>query len=355
VIPVLYRQHAKHSIVGISILRHPGALTPMKNPLVPCVGLSLIALIIGCSTSQRDTTQASAMASTVVVRKNLTIQDGRTGEKISWSALLSHISDADVVVLGEQHDDATGHAVQLAVVEDMLDQASGRGGLALEMLERDEQVLVDDYRDEVIDAKTFAKLSESTSWAGEGSWEAWYQPIIDAALERDAIVIAANAPRRYVRLARIGGWDQLDELDARRRVLVNRPDTPITGVYKDRFIELMGGHEEPNLDLDKKSQEVEQAEALERAESFFRSQQVWDATMAASVSAALRQSGPPVMLLVGRFHSDLDGGTPQQIKRLCPSAKIVTISLEPACEEVEFNGDLPQADFIVCTDSARSP
>jgi len=124
----------------------------------------------------------------------------------------------------------------------------------------------------------------------------------------------------------------------------------MTGAYRDRFIELMGGHSNPDSDLDDTSRANAKLEALELAESFFRSQQVWDATMAASVSNALRQSGPPVMLLVGRFHSDSEGGTPNQIRRICPSAKVVTISLEPACGDVEFNSDLPQADFVVCTE-----
>ena len=319
----------------------------MKNLALPRVGsIALLTLVTGCNTPR----EAPVQASMVVVREQLTIRDGQTGDEISWATMLSRMDGADVIILGEQHNDATGHAVQLAVVEDMLDQSDGQGGVALEMLERDEQVLLDDYRDEIIDAKTFVKLSESTSWAGKGSWAAWYQPIIDAALERDAVVIAANAPRRYVRLARTGGWDKLDELDASRRVLVDRPDTPMTGAYRDRFIELMGGHSNPDSDLDDTSQANAKLEALELAESFFRSQQVWDATMAASVSIALRQSGPPVILLVGRFHSDSEGGTPNQIKRICPSAKVVTISLEPACDDVEFNSDLPQADFVVCTE-----
>jgi len=214
----------------------------------------------------------------------------------------------------------------------------------LEMLERDEQVLLEDYRDKIIDAETFATLSGSASWSG---WKVWYQPVIDAAIERGAAVIAANAPRRYVRLARTGGWERLDDLDATRRQLVDRPDTPMTGAYRDRFMELMGGHDDPVAGGEDEPQAA--ADALELVESYFRSQQVWDATMAASVSEALRQSGPPVMLLVGRFHSDRGGGTTLQIKRLHPAARVVTISLEPACGEVEFDEAMPQADFVVCT------
>jgi len=315
----------------------------MKFVLLPSLLLAPVVLSIGCGSPMK----APVEASSVVVRASLRILDGRTGETLPWESLMKRLRGADVVVLGEQHDDATGHAVQLAVVEDLLDQTPGSGGVALEMLERDEQILIEDYRDNVIDAETFATLSGSASWSGTGSWEAWYQPVIDAAIERKAAVIAANAPRRYVRLARTDGWERLDDLDATRRALVNRPDTPITGTYRDRFMELMGGHDDPDAARDDGPQE--RLDAHELIESFFRSQQVWDATMAASVSEALRQSGPPVLLLVGRFHSDSDGGTTQQIKRLHPAARVVTISLEPVCEEIEFDESLPQADFIVCT------
>ncbi len=306
----------------------------MQRPttLTALAGL-LVLLAAGCASSPTPVS-----ASLVPVRTDLAIRDGRTGGHLKWEALVGQLKGADVVILGEQHNDATGHAAQLAIVEDLLDHSNG-GAVALEMLERDEQVLIEDYRDGLIDADVFAELSRSTSWAGPGSWMAWYQPVIDAAIERDAGVVAANAPRRYVKVARLEGWDRIDQLDPDRKSLVDHPDTPMTGAYRDRFIELMGGHGEDG-----------DAEALELAESFFLSQQVWDATMAGSVSQALERYGPPVILLVGQFHSDAEGGTTRQVARLHPSARIVTISLDPACAEVDFEAEIPQADFIVCTE-----
>jgi len=308
-------------------MRFPLTLTIAMGILMPHLG--------GCASSPTPVSP-----SLVPVRTDLDVLDGRTGDHLTWETLVERLDGADVVILGELHNDATGHAVQLAVVEDMLDRADG-GAVALEMLERDEQPLIEDYRDGLIDAEVFAKLTRSASWSGPGSWEAWYQPVIDAAIERDAGVVAANAPRRYVKVARMEGWERLDQLDASRRPLVDHPDTPMTGPYRDRFIELMGGHGE-----DGEGDE----EALELAESFFLSQQVWDATMAGSVSRALKESGPPVILLVGRFHSDAEGGTARQVARLHPAARILTISLEPDCDEVDFEADIPQADFIVCTE-----
>lgn len=299
-------------------------------------GLLLFSILLsgGCAT-----VKAPLAPSKVNVRADLVIMDGRTGEPMTWSAAMDRLQMADIVVIGEQHDDATGHAVQLAVTENLL--SNGRGALALEMLERDEQHLIEDYRDGIIDAETFATLTHSTDWSGGGSWAAWYQPCIDAAIDRGSVVIAANAPRRYVKQARKVGWESLAKLDMDRRKLVSHPDHPIDGQYRDRFFELMGGHDESN----EADQEV--------VESFYRAQQVWDATMARSSIDALGAHGPPVILLVGRFHSDWSGGTVNQIQRRAPSARVLTISLEPQCGGLETSKSNPQADLIICTGPLR--
>ena len=105
---------------------------------------------------------------------------------------MEQVNQADAVMLGERHDDLMGHLVQQAVLED----APSSSGLALEMLERDEQPLLDDFRDGLIDQTTFEKLTESTNWAGAESWKTFYQPAIDVVLGQGGRVVAANA-RRY--------------------------------------------------------------------------------------------------------------------------------------------------------------
>ena len=75
--------------------------------------------------------------------------------------LLFRIDGVDVVLLGEQHDHFIGHAVQLAVVEDVMEKYPG-SVLALEMLERDEQPLLDDYMENLITAKTLEINSFNT-------------------------------------------------------------------------------------------------------------------------------------------------------------------------------------------------
>ena len=268
----------------------------------------------------------------------LRLMVGHNAAESSWAELVDRAVASDVIVLGELHNDAVGHAVQLALVKAVLDRKPG-GAVALEMLERDEQLLVADYADDILTAKAFAKATNSEHWAGPGSWEAWYQPVIDAALERGGHVVAANAPRRYVRLSRTDGFQAVAELDDARSKLVHLPDPPLQGHYRKRFMDLMGDSGQNHVDPD-------------RADAFFRSQQTWDATMAYSVVEALHAGHKPVLLLVGQFHSDHEGGTVQFIRRLAADATVLVISLVPELDDGEsqpLGGQGPRADFIVQT------
>ncbi|HEX8299180.1 MAG TPA: ChaN family lipoprotein, partial [Rubricoccaceae bacterium] len=67
-----------------------------------------------------------------------------TGEALPLDALLDAAAQADVVFVGEIHDDPTGHAVELAVLAGLHERAGTRPVvLALEMFEADVQLVID--------------------------------------------------------------------------------------------------------------------------------------------------------------------------------------------------------------------
>ncbi len=284
--------------------------------------VATIALSFGCQAPQQPRMSFDEVRSSVSIEES-------DGDQMSWDDMIERLDEADVVVLGELHDDHVAHLVQRAVVEDVSKRRPGTV-LAMEMLERDEQPVLDDYREGVISADTFTKLTFSESWAGEGSWDEWYLPIIDAAHDHGAMVIAANAPRRYVTLARTDGFERLEQLPDERRRYVEWPDPPLEGGYRNRFMELMSGDGEHDVDEDV-------------AEAFFRAQQTWDATMAGSVASRRPSGDGASILMLGRFHSDHDGGTVVLLQRLLPDAEIVVISLGPPDEDMEG----PPADLMI--------
>ncbi|MBC8201701.1 MAG: ChaN family lipoprotein [Planctomycetes bacterium] len=279
----------------------------------------------------------------VDVRSESEIIDPVTNQHLRWSSLLEQIDEVDVVLLGEQHDHAIGHALQLAIVEDVMDKYPC-SVLALEMLERDEQLKVDDYMEDFIDAKTFASLTFSKNWGGSGGWEAWYQPIIDAVKNRGGSVVAANAPRRYVRLARLEGYERIDELPQERRKYIDYPEVLSDGKYRQRFWELASHDEddEEQVEID-----VTNIDPNDPMLPTFKSMQSWDATMAQSIVSANPSKECKVILLVGQFHVEYDGGIVQELRRRMPSANVLVVSIQRELPEEEWRGAPAIADIMI--------
>lgn len=264
---------------------------------------------------------------------------GGGGTAIDWSDLQQGIAWADVIIVGEEHDDAVGHAVEQAIVYDVVSQYA-RAALSMEMLERDEQPVVDDYLEGIIDAQTLEKLTLSKNWGGEGKWVAWYQPMIECAKEHNARIVAANAPRRYVRLARTDGYDRLRALPPGRRKLFDLPGELKDQGYVERFIEVMSedGHESTNV-------KRTQAEI----EEIMGAQLVWDATMGASIAKAKRGGASKVVHIVGQFHCDNNGGTVQELRRRLPTARILTITMQREDGGELREEDRNRADVVIYT------
>lgn len=357
------------------------------------ISLLALALLAGCQSTatlaRRDATHAQAAqptrvdAASVAGRdpRGLAIYDARRDERIDWTVMIARINNADVIVLGEQHDDGVAHATQLAVVQDVAEMHPNRGALSMEMLERDDQAATDDYIEGLMDATAFAKTTSSTDWAGEGSWAKWYQPIIDAAVSDGWTVIAANAPRRYLRIARSQGYERLAAMPPARRELIAIPKT-WPAAYRQRFIDVMngmGGEDEEDdeggkattqpatqPDSPPTSQPATQPDAQpasqpsatpahgpmkpEDIDPAFRGQLLWDATMADSIARASRGGAKPVVHLVGQFHCDFAGGTVQELRaRLGPKARIVTISMQRGEGATLRERDHDRADFVIYT------
>ena len=258
--------------------------------------LLLVALVTGCKSAPTP--------------DRLPMFDGEDGDRLVWSDLVDRSLDVEVVVIGEEHDDANAHALQAALVADLL-ALDARSAVSLEMLERNEQEDVDAWLANDIDTSTFVERTGSSSWRG---WNDFYQPVLDAAKSSGVPVIAANAPRSYVRQARIDGYDVLRALPEDERRLFDLPETLDQGPYWERFRDLM---------LEFRGDEVE----IEDIRRTFSSQMVWDATMGASIASGLdRQDVDRVIHLVGRFHGDFEGGTIRELKRLRPGTRVLVIS-----------------------------
>lgn len=340
---------------------------------------ALGCLLAGCSSSPPPAVRihpAAVDAVSIADRdpRQLAIVDGRNGEPLTWEQMLARMDGADVIILGEQHDDGVAHATQLAIVQDVAARrtasGAGAGALSLEMLERDDQAVTDDYLDGIVDAENFAKLTGSTDWAGAGSWKKWYQPTIDAAASAGWRIVAANSPRRYLRIARTDGYARLESLPDSRRALFDIPQTwPLD--YRQRFIDVMNGMGDDDDDEDEQPATATAPSTQpahrpsphgpmkpEDIDPGLRSQLLWDATMADSIAKARRGGAQPVIHLVGQFHSDFNGGTVQETRaRLDNGARIITVSMQPRERNPPslHERDRNRADFVIYTGRRPAP
>lgn len=336
--------------------------------LIPAI--LLLFLNVACQRPGRIATEAPLTPQQRdAVRIDLPIFD-RAGGRATWNDMLSAAADHDVVIIGEQHDDAVGHAVQCAFVED----AVGRWpdtALSMEQLDRRRQSDVDDYVAGIIDRDEFMTEIASTKFRSVArafldgdidratfqrrifavGWPDWvhnYQPIIDVAREHDMAVIASNTPwRHYASLANHEGFERLDALTPAQRALVEVPEIIPSGPYRKRFNDVMSP---PSDDKEAGVHGSANAKALDGA---FRAQCVMDATMADSIAKALASRPGRVIHLVGQFHSDFDGGIVLQLRHLRPQARIMTISMRSVPSQSVREEDRNRADFVVYTGATK--
>jgi len=260
------------------------------------------------------------------------------GAHANWDQMIDSLAQADVVVIGESHGHPLGLEAAALVFDDLLARTDS-AALAMEFFERDRQVALDDYLKGITDEEAFRKAAHRT----EGNYPEGHRKLIEAAKAAGRPVIAANAPRRYVHKARKEGYDALANLTDEQKRLFVIPDVMPGGRYRDDFFSLMGGGEEGD------DSSGHSGMAPEMVEAIFRAQAMWDATMADSVYRATLAGNRPVVLVVGRFHADKEGGTIQLLKRLNPNLTIRTLSMVISVDDAIDEEDVGNADFVIYT------
>jgi uncharacterized iron-regulated protein len=284
--------------------------------------------------------------------------EGETGRPATWEDVMDGVAWADVIFLGEVHDHLEGHQVQTALVEDTLARFPGTA-VSMEMFERNDQDVVDRYLRGEIDATALVEQTKSLGWGSSPEdkdldsagrrelWDAFYQPTVDAAKRFGSPIIAANAPRDYVRKARNEGYDTLRSLPTEERALFEIPDALEQGIYRRRFNEVML----------RDGESMRNPEVRSRIDNTFRSQQVWDATMGLSVAKAFDTVPPPpkVIHLVGGFHVDNRGGTVTRLLEARPDSRVLTIQVIPAESRSLQPDDRRRADIIIYAPRAPKP
>lgn len=263
------------------------------------------------------------------------VYDTRQKGFTDFESMLADLARADVVFLGEQHDDPSTHRLELAVLEGLT-----RRHVALvvgvEMFERDVQPLVDQYLAGTISEDAF--LAASRPWP---RYATDYRPLIEFAKAHQIPVVASNVPRRIASDVSKTGLSMVNDLGPDRALAARDIHCPATGAYYERFREAMsgGGHADTSATTDR----------------FYFAQCLKDETMAESIADAWQKNYSRHATLVhvnGSFHTDYTEGTAAATVNRMGGRRIAVVSLQPI-DDIDTvtpdADDLRLGDYIVYT------
>ncbi|PSK93903.1 ChaN family lipoprotein [Taibaiella chishuiensis] len=250
-------------------------------------------------------------------------------KEVTIDDIVKDVVAGQVLIFGEQHDDSIGHLLERNIFAAL----EGRFGkdlvLSMEMFHRDVQYIVDEYLAGQISEKNFIK--EARAW---DTYKSDYRPTVEFAKEHGLPVIAANAPSRYTNLVTRKGLGALDGLskEVKKKYIAPLPVDTLTGIYYDKFLEAMGGHTTPGMNL-------------------YQSQNFWDATMSYSIAEAMKKNKHAVVFQMnGRFHSEYHSGLAGRLERVYKK-KVTTISTFAPADFAapDWAAYAPLADYIIVT------
>lgn len=256
------------------------------------------------------------------------VYDTKKQKTISLEELVNELKDVDVLFFGEEHNDSTGHFLEMTIFRKM-QESYPKTALTMEMFYTDIQPVINEYLAGCISERNFIK--EARAWNNYDD----YKPLIEYAKANRLSVIGGNAAARYSNMVTLGGLESLKSLPASSVAFL--PPLPIdtaTGRYYEKFTQTLGGHHMGDMKI-------------------YQTQNFWDATMAWSIARFLQKNkGYKVLQLNGRFHSDEKLGTMAQLKTM--NTKLKTENISCFSPEDFSNPDWAKykdlGDYIILTD-----
>lgn len=269
-----------------------------------------------------------------------------SGKTVTLEDVVNAMSKADVVFIGETHDDAVAHQIE----SQLLQSATARYGpnasadsrrhliLSMEMFERDVQTILDEYLGGQILERMFFK--DSRPWS---NYQTDYRPLVEFARANSLPVIASNAPARYANsVSRLGRASLASLSQTAKAWLAPLPYGQAGAAYAakfNRFMESATAGHEPNS-----------------KQYFLDAQVLRDATMAYAIAQNLKSQKKALVLHVtGIFHVEGRMGVPEQLASYRPQTRMIVVAIVPATEVPKSDAESLRkiGDFIFITEPAK--
>lgn len=243
------------------------------------------------------------------------------GKQVRFSKMVNDLSQYDIVLFGEHHNNSINHWLQLELTKALHAKKNGNLILGAEMFERDNQTQLNDYLNGTLNEKQLA--DSARLWM---NFKTDYKPLVDFAKKKKIKFIATNIPRRYASIVARKGLDSLNFVNPNEKSWMMKLPVEVTldtPGYPE-MIEMLGDHAGTN------------------PMNFVAAQAVKDATMAESILDAF-QPGQLFLHYHGDYHSKQYGGIYWYLKQANPDLKIAVISV---FESEDAKLPTPKEDYI---------
>jgi len=253
------------------------------------------------------------------------------GKTVTYAEMISKTSQADIVLFGEQHNNAVAHWLQLELTIDLFAVKANNLVLGAEMFEADGQLLLDEYVNGIVSDKNFQE--QARLWP---NYATDYAPLVNFARDKKLRFIATNVPRRYASMVSKDGFEILNSLSAEAQQYV----APLPIDYDENLNCYKSMLEMGGMSMGKNNANPNLPKA----------QAVKDATMAYFIS---KNFNPGCLFLHfnGAYHSDNYESIVWYLKNNEKNLKIITIStVEQADISTISNEFRGLADFIIVVD-----
>jgi uncharacterized iron-regulated protein len=251
--------------------------------------------------------------------------------RIAAQEILARAARAQVVLLGESHDDADHHRWELQTVS-ALAALHPKLVLGFEMFPRRVQAALDRWVEGELSEAEFLKASDwSQVWGYDA---AFYLPLFHFARLNHAPMVALNVERDLVRAV---GAQGLAAVGPERREGVSNP-AAAGNAYLARLFDAYAQHP------DKKTSAVARTDAEFRR--FVDAQLLWDRAMAqALATAAARNPDALVIGVMGSRHIAHGDGVPHQLESLGIQRVVSLLPWDTGTDCSDFSADLATAVF----------
>lgn len=277
---------------------------------------------------------ASDLAGLKVVRDRLDgppaveIYSRKQGSNVSFGEMIDGLLQADVICIGESHDEDLHHQVQLQIIRS-LHARDDRLGVGMEMFQRPYQKQIDQYFQGEMSEKVFLEASEyQKRWGFE--WTL-YRPIVEFCRKNGVPLAALNLSTELRRRLSSAGHDKLTDDEKKQLGPIDFHVKEHRDYWYERLARMHG-----------------QTNATpEQKERGYQVMTTWDEYMADSAARFQKERQlRRMVVLAGSGHVDRGFGIPQRAAKRT-GGQVATVKIETRGDKpTKIDGE-PLADYTI--------